>query len=77
MCQAIPRQVLQTADGQAEVLYDGQPTWVAVNGIDDLTAGEYVVVYAGQALERIPADEAEDLLRTLEELERMYEEGLA
>ena len=54
MCQAIPRKVLSIAGEQAEVMYDGAPLSVIVRGIDDLQIGEYVVVYAGQALERIP-----------------------
>ena len=76
MCQAIPRRVLQVADGRAEVLYDGVPTWVAASGIPDLTVGEYLVVYAGQALDRLPTDEAEEMLRFLEGLERMVQEAV-
>ncbi len=76
MCQAIPRRVLQVADGRAEVLYDGTPVWVAAQGISDLKIDEYVVVYAGQALERLPADEAEEMLRFYDELERMMEEAV-
>ncbi|MDP9367663.1 MAG: HypC/HybG/HupF family hydrogenase formation chaperone [Chloroflexota bacterium] len=75
MCQAIPRRVLQVADRRAEVLYDGSPTWVAAHGIPDLKVGEYLVVYAGQALERLPTDEAEEMLRFYDELERMVQEA--
>ena len=75
MCQAIPRRVLQVADQRAEVLYDGAPIWVAAHGISDLQVGEYVVVYAGQALERLPTDEAEEMLRFYDELERMVQEA--
>lgn len=72
MCQAIPRKVLRVEPDRAEVLYDGQPTWVAVHGIPDLQVDEYVVVYAGQALERMPTEDALELLRYLEELELLY-----
>jgi hydrogenase expression/formation protein HypC len=75
MCQAIPRKVLQIDGERAEVLYDGAPQWVAVRGIPDLAVDEYVVVYAGQALERMEVEEAEDILRFQEELERMLEEA--
>lgn len=75
MCQAIPRKVLRLDGERAEVLYDGVPTWVVVRGIPDLAIDEYVVVYAGQALERMEPDEAEDILRFQEELERMLEEA--
>jgi hydrogenase expression/formation protein HypC len=72
ICQAIPRKVLRVEPGRAEVLYDGAPTWVAVHGLPDLQVGQYVVVYAGQALERIPENEAEEMLRYLEELDELY-----
>lgn len=75
MCQAIPRPVLRLDDERAEVLYDGAPLWVTVRGIPDLAIGDYVVVYAGQALERIPTEEAEDILRFYDDLERMLEEA--
>ncbi len=75
MCQAIPRLVLQVADRRAEVLYEGTPTWVAAHGIPDLEAGQYLVVYAGQALERLPNDEAEEMLRFFDDLERMVGEA--
>ena len=76
MCQAIPRRVLQVRERRAAVLYDDVPTWVAVHGIAGLTVGEYVVVYAGQALERLPTDEAEEMLRFYEELDRMFVEAV-
>ncbi|MDP9352737.1 MAG: HypC/HybG/HupF family hydrogenase formation chaperone [Chloroflexota bacterium] len=75
MCKAIPRRVLQIAEGRAEVLYDGEPRWVTVHGIPDLQVGEYVVVYAEQVLEKMPVEEAEDILRFCNELEAMLEEA--
>ncbi len=75
MCQAIPRKVLQVGDQRAEVLYEGTPIWVAAHGIPDLTVGEYLVVYAGQALERLPTNEAEEMLRFYDELEAMVQEA--
>ena len=76
MCQAIPRKVLAIHGEQAEVMYDGAPLSVIVRGIDDLQIGEYVVVYAGQALERIPTADAEDILAFYDDLEQMLEEAV-
>jgi hydrogenase expression/formation protein HypC len=75
MCQAIPRRVLQIEGDRVQVDYDGQPTWVSARAIPDLTLGEYVVVYAGQALQRLPADEAEAMLAFYADLEQMLEEA--
>lgn len=72
MCQTIPRPVLRLGDQRAEVLYDGEPVWIAVHGIPDLAIGEYLVVYAGQALERIPTAEAEAMLAFYVELDAMF-----
>lgn len=76
MCQAIPRKVLRVSGERVEVLYDGVPTWVAAHGIAGIAAGQYLVVYAGQALERLPTEEAEAMLRFYDELERMVEEAV-
>ncbi len=75
MCQVVPRRVLQVGEQRAEVLYDGHPIWVAAHGITDLEVGEYLVVYAGQALERMPVDEAEAMLAFYDELDRMFQEA--
>ena len=77
MCQAVPRRVLQVDGARAEVDYDGVPTWIEAAGVADLQVGEYVVVYAGQALERMANDEAEELLAWYANLESMLAEAEA
>jgi hydrogenase expression/formation protein HypC len=77
MCQAIPRRVLQVESERVLVDYDGRPTWVSATALANLIVGEYVVVYAGQALERIPPDEAEEMLAFYANLESMLEEASA
>lgn len=77
MCQAVPRLVLQVDGDRAEVDYDGLPTWVEARHIRDLAVGEYVVVYAGQALERMDRAEAEEMLAWYANLEAMLEEAEA
>jgi hydrogenase assembly chaperone HypC/HupF len=62
MCQTIPRKVLQVAEGRIEVLYDGVPRWLPVHDLPDLAVGDYVTVYAGAVLERMPAEMAEEVL---------------
>ena len=75
MCQAIPRKVLETDGLRVKVDYDGQPTWVQAGALGALTVGEYVVVYAGQALDRMPTDEAEAMLQFYAGLESLLEEA--
>ena len=75
MCQAIPRRVLEVQGERVQVDYDGQPMWVHAVALPDLTAGEYVVVYAGQALERLAEAEAEELLAFYASLEDLLAEA--
>jgi hydrogenase expression/formation protein HypC len=75
MCQAIPRRVLQVEDDRLLVDYDERPTWVHAVGLDDLEVGDYVIVYAGQALERMEPAAAEELLAFYASLEGLLEEA--
>jgi hydrogenase maturation factor len=65
--------VLQVAGGRAEVQYEGKPRWVLVQGIPDLAVGEYVTIYAGTVLDRMPQEEAEALLSLYAELAEMMD----
>ena len=77
MCQAVPRCILNIDGPRAEVDYDGVPTWVTATGIADLEIGEYVVVYAGQALEKMDTAEAEEMLAWYADLETMLADAEA
>ena len=76
MCQAIPRRVLQVDGERVEIDLDGQPTWIHSVLLPDLQVGEYVLVYAGQALERMSDAEARELLDFYAGLERTLEASL-
>ena len=75
MCQAIPRPVLEVTTERARVVVDGAETWVDRRAVSELAVGDYVVVYAGAALEKMPEDEALEMIRFYEELESMLAEG--
>jgi hydrogenase expression/formation protein HypC len=75
MCQAIPRRVLGIAAERLQVEYDGTPRWVEAHGLPPLAVGDYVVVYAGQALERMETAEAEEMLAWYADLESLLEES--
>lgn len=76
MCQAIPRKVLDVTPDRALVLLDGEPTWVDRRGVPDVKVGEYLVVYAGTALERMSEADATELLSLYSDMEQgMTAEG--
>jgi len=75
MCQAIPRSVLEVTVERARVNVDGEEMWVDRRAVPELQVGDYVVVYAGAALEKMPEDEALEMIRFYEEFESMLAEG--
>jgi hydrogenase assembly chaperone HypC/HupF len=75
MCKTVPRLVLRVDGSRAEVDYDGRPTWVDARAVPDVRPGEYLAVYAGAALERLPAELAQELLAFEDDLERMLAEA--
>lgn len=73
MCQGIPRLVLESAADRIRVEVDGEPRWMkASERVAGAAAGEYVVVYAGVAIEKVSADEAQEQLAFLRDLEEMF-----
>ena len=74
MCQAIPHKVLQVTGDHAEVSAGSRRLRVSTLAIPDLQPGEYVLVYAGVALERVPEEEALELLEFLESLDDLFAE---
>ena len=68
MCQAVPMRVVRV---------DGETAWIAVKsgeravsllGVEDVVAGDYLLVHAGLALARIEPEEADAILRVLAEI---------
>jgi len=75
MCQAIPRPVVEVTAERARVVVDGEEMWVDRRAVPELAVGDYVVVYVGAALEKMPEDEALEIIRFYEEFETMLAEG--
>ena len=69
MCLAMPRRVLRVERERVEIDWDGGPLWASTSGFLDLAVGDYVLVHAGQVLDRISADEAEQILALYASLE--------
>jgi len=73
MCQGIPRLVLESAGDRVRVEVDGEARWMkASERVAGAAAGEYMVVYAGVAIEKVSAEEAHEQLRFLRDLEELF-----
>lgn len=72
MCLAIPMKIVRlTDDSTAEVELDGVVHSVNVRLIGDPKVGEFVIVHAGFAIERLNTEEADARLRLFDELAAM------
>jgi len=69
MCLAVPMKVLSLEDGKAQVDLSGLKRDVDVRFLEGLRPGDYVIVHAGFAIEKLDADEAEKTLSLLREIE--------
>ncbi len=68
MCLAIPMRVVKIDGDEAVVETKGLRRSVNVSLIDNLKAGDYVIVHAGFAIEKIKELEARHTLEVLEEI---------
>ena len=58
MCLGVPAKILETSDGAAVVELGGVRREISVMLIDDVSVGEWVIVHAGFAIEKLSEEEA-------------------
>ena len=69
MCLAIPMLVTTVRpDGTGEVELEGVVRNVQLRLVHDAQPGDYVIVHAGYAIEKLDPEEADARLRLIEEL---------
>jgi len=68
MCLAVPMKVMTISGPVAEVEDRGVRRAVRVDLIDAVAVGDYVIVHAGIAIEKLDQVEAEETLRLLEQM---------
>ncbi len=69
MCLAVPLKIIQVnADGTALAERGGVTRSVNVSFLREPKAGDYVIVHAGFAIERIREQQAEDVMESYNEL---------
>lgn len=67
MCLAIPARVIRAEGGRAVVEIDGISREVNVELLSDVSAGDYLIIHAGYAIERLDAQAAGETLALLEQ----------
>ena len=68
MCLAIPMKVVSITGPLAEVEEAGVRRQVRVDLIEDLAVGDYVIVHAGVAIDKVDPAEAAETRRLIAEM---------
>ncbi len=76
MCVAVPGKVERIEEMAAVVDVGGATVRARIDLVPDVSVGEYVLIHAGFALERMDEAEALETLRLLAEADLLHQESL-
>ncbi len=65
MCYAIPAKILSMKGDQATVDYGGVEKSINYTLVDDLEEGDYVLIHAGFAIEKLDRTSALESIKTI------------
>lgn len=68
MCLGIPAKVVRINDQTATVEVSGVMKEIGLHLVDDIVVGDYVIVHAGYAINKINEEEASETLQLLRRL---------
>lgn len=68
MCLAIPAKVIEIKDNIAHASMNGVIVKAALDLLDDVKIGDYLLIHTGIAIEKIDEHEAMETLKLLEDL---------
>ena len=74
MCLAIPSQIVEINDGMAVIDVDGVRRDASLLLLEDAAVGDYVIVHAGFAIQKIDDAAAQESLDLLREAAALMEE---
>ncbi len=74
MCLAIPGRVVKISDGIGTVDVMGASTEISIELMKNVDIGDYVLIHAGCAIQRIDEDEALGTIKLFKELKELANE---
>lgn len=74
MCLAVPMRVEQVEGALAIVESAGMKMQVDISLVPEVQVGEYLIVHAGFAIEKLKPEEAEETLKLMAEMVQASEE---
>lgn len=76
MCLSIPAKILSISGDKARVSLGGAEYNAALNLVDDVKVGDYILLHSGFAIQKIDEKEAMETLKLLNEvLEKEKNDG--
>lgn len=69
MCLSLPAQVISIDGDMAEVSVGGAIFMAGLQMVSDVTVGDYVLLHAGFAIEKLKEEDALETLRMLREMD--------
>lgn len=71
MCVAIPGKVISIEEGLCIADFMGVSREVSIELLEGVNVGDYILVHAGYAVEKIKEEEAIETINLLEELKKV------
>ena len=68
MCLSIPARIVSINGDKARVSLGGAEYNAALNLVDDVKVGDYILLHSGFAIQKIDEDEARETMRLLNEI---------
>lgn len=62
MCIAVPAKIIKIYENQATVNFGGVKTRIDISLVEDLNIGDYVLIHAGCAIQKIDEKEADQTI---------------
>lgn len=75
MCLSIPAKVISIEENTAIVEFGGNSYNAGIQMLDDVKPGDYVLLHAGFAIQKISDEEAEETLQIIKEMEQQLKPG--
>jgi hydrogenase expression/formation protein HypC len=75
MCLAVPMKVVSIENNNAKVASSGVETMVSIDLTPEAEVGDYVIVHAGFAIQKLSPEDAHETLEIFERLEKSWSEN--
>jgi hydrogenase expression/formation protein HypC len=75
MCLGVPAQVKQIRDAEAIVVLGDVEYTASLALLDDVKVGDFIILHAGFAIEKVDPGEADETMRLFKEMESLGPAG--